>query len=204
MSILNTSDWFAKKKKFKPQEVDVEGVDFLLIPLTDELIEQAKSCTTYAEMLMSAADFGQAADFGNKSGPTRVYDDIESRDDIEMLWHQELLAAIDCEPSLQQKVGEKVCAISGMTSYYEERKRKEDNDTAELARMEADEKKAEAKAREDFEVIPGESKEDESIRFVAKMEADALEENGILTVDADKGIDLDEVAAANAAYKLTA
>ena len=58
MSNINVGNWFTERKKFNFQELTVEGYDFQLVPLDDELIEDVKAATTLNSALALAADYG--------------------------------------------------------------------------------------------------------------------------------------------------
>lgn len=183
MKVFNMGEHFALKKKFKTKEHEIEGIIIPLKVLTDELIEQSKSCVTYDEMILAAATFGLAYDI--KSGGERIYGDEDSAEELELIWGNEQLSHIDCEPSLQHKVGEKVCAISGMTKYAEDRKQEEIEEAAinaEIAETEAREaKEKEAQAfvdamQEDATIIDGDKKlPDISLGELDQAKSDAIE-----------------------------
>ena len=114
MSKFIVSDFF----KFIPHSVDVEGVEFELITLTDELVEEVMQCDSYAEMLSMAADSGLAC---NK---VRVIDDERLASSVGDLW-KDSRVNIECEPSVKHQVGLKVCEISDLSEFIEERELKE-------------------------------------------------------------------------------
>lgn len=107
------SDWFANRAKLNIQLFCVEGVEFELMALNENLIDDVKSCVTYEEMLSLAANSGIS--YNRK----RVIDDEELSKDIEMLWGLETLD-IDLDPCIKFRVGEKVCEISGLNSTLDE------------------------------------------------------------------------------------
>jgi len=128
MSLFNVGKYLAERKKFNFKTYEIEGVEFDLIPLTDDLIQELKINETYDEMILSAANYGISA------GRERACDDAEMADDLDGIWSLEQMA-IDCDPSLQHKVGEKVCAISGLTEFVEDQKRLEAEIKAEEERI---------------------------------------------------------------------
>ncbi len=110
--ILSTSDFLLEKVRFRLRTFDVEGVPVEMLGLTDKLIEDVQLCTTSETMYLAAADFGIS------SGGVRVYDDELLSEYIDQLWeHKDY--NMDCDPSFKIKVGEKVCAISGLTEFVE-------------------------------------------------------------------------------------
>ena len=131
MSKFNSGNWFAERKKYNFKTVDIEGIDFELMPLTEELIQKVLLCDTYVEMIAMAARCGLS------SGRNRVCDDVEMASDIDVIWEKEELN-IDCDPSLKHKVGEKVCAISGLTEVTEDKKLDEEIKAEELSIIDGD------------------------------------------------------------------
>ena len=119
MTLFNVGNYLAERKKFNFKTYNIEGVEFDLIPLTEDLIQEVKINETAVEMILSAASYGISA------GRDRACDDAEMIDDLGNIWGLEQLA-IDCEPSLQHKVGEKVCEISGLTEFVEAKQLDED------------------------------------------------------------------------------
>ena len=124
MSLFNVGNYLAERKKFNFKTYEIEGIEFDLIPLTDDLIQELKMNESYSEMILAAANYGISA------GRERACVDAEMSEDLDGIWSLEQMA-IDCEPSLQHKVGEKVCAISGLTEFIEDQKRFEDEIKAE-------------------------------------------------------------------------
>jgi hypothetical protein len=149
MSIFNVGKYLAERKKFNFRTYEIEGVEFDLIPLTDDLIQALKLNPTHSGSMNAAANFGISA------GRNRAHDDAEMAEDLDAIWDLEQLD-IDCEPSLQHKVGEKVCAISGLTEYMEDLKLEE-----------------EIKAEEAQNVIDGDKPIDSEITL-GQLEEDAL------------------------------
>ena len=113
MNTFKVSQWFANRAKLKIQIFIVEGVEFELMALNENLIDDIKSCLNYEEMLSLAANSGMS--FNRK----RVIDDAELAKDIDMLWGLEDLD-VDLDPCIKYRVGEKVCDISGLNSTLEE------------------------------------------------------------------------------------
>ena len=120
MTLFNVGNYLAERKKFNFKTYNIEGIEFDLIPLTDDLIQELKVNETYDEMILSAANYGISA------GRERAWDDAEMADDLDGIWSLEQMT-IDCTPSLQHKVGEKVCAISGLTELVEDQKKLEED-----------------------------------------------------------------------------
>ena len=117
--ISNVADYLKDRKKFNFTECTIEGLVFNLIPLTDDMIQEFESDnTTYEGMLSVAADYGVSI------GRVRVCEDEEMKAELKGMW--ELDQFSDCDPSLYHKVGEKVCAISGLTEYIENMKLEEE------------------------------------------------------------------------------
>lgn len=119
MSNLNTSDWLAAKVRFVPRTFNVVDIPVEMIGLTDDLKQDVQGCETSEGMYLAAADFGIS------SNGVRVCDDDYLSKFIDELWADETYQ-LECEPSFKIKVGEKVCAISGLTKFVEEKKAEED------------------------------------------------------------------------------
>ena len=115
------SDWFAKRAKLSIQLFEVEGVEFELMALDDELKEKVELCDSYEDMLSMAADHGLSY---NRN---RVADDAELAKDIDKLWELSGLD-VDCDPCIKYRVGENVCEISDLTSALEDMLKKEKAD----------------------------------------------------------------------------
>ena len=122
--ILNVGKWLTKRKLFIVEhnakrealcieEFKVEGIVFDLMPLNDELIEDLQSCLTYQEMLFFAAEYGVVVEY------ERAAEDSGLALALESLWGEEELS-IDQDPCIRQRVGDKVCEISGLSSYIKE------------------------------------------------------------------------------------
>ena len=103
MNTFKVSQWFANRAKLKIQIFIVEGIEFELMALNENLIDDIRSCLNYEEMLSLAANAGMS--FNRK----RVIDDAELAKDIDMLWGLEDLD-VDLDP----------CDISGLNSTLEE------------------------------------------------------------------------------------
>jgi hypothetical protein len=114
MNNFNVANWFAERSKLKIQSFTVENIDFELMALTEVMIESAKECDSYKEILHFAADSGIS--YSRK----RVIDDEDLAKDISMLWGKDELDS-ELDPCIRLRVGDKVCAISGLTSYIQER-----------------------------------------------------------------------------------
>jgi hypothetical protein len=114
MSKLSTSDFLAGMVRFVPRVFNVEGVPVEMIGLTDEAIQDVRLCATSEGVYLAAADFGMS------SGGVRVCDDELLSEYIDKLWEHEDYK-LDCDPSFKVKVGEKVCAISGLTKFVEDK-----------------------------------------------------------------------------------
>lgn len=113
MNKFIVSEWFASRAKLKIQIFSIEGVEFELMALSENLIDDVKSCVTYEEMLSLAANSGIS--YNRK----RVVDDVELAKDIDMLWGLESID-VDLDPCIKYRVGEKVCEISGLKDDLEE------------------------------------------------------------------------------------
>ena len=126
MTILNVATYLTERKRFNFSEHTIEGIEFNLIPLTDDMIQEFKiDNETYEDMLSSAATYGVSV------GRNRVCNDEEMAEDLKGMWTLDQFA--DCEPSLLHKVGEKVCAISGLTEFIEDQRKLEEELAEEAA-----------------------------------------------------------------------
>ena len=114
MSNLNTSGWLAAKVRFVPRTFNIEGIPVEMIGLTDELKQDVQGCATSEDMYMAAADFGLS------SNGVRVWEDDYLSEYLDELWADEEFT-LDCNPSFKVKVGEKVCAISVLTQFVEDK-----------------------------------------------------------------------------------
>lgn len=132
--IYNVAEYLKERKKFKPQEHKIEGLDFTLIPLLEDMIQELKvENAPYDDMLVYAATRGVSV------GRERVFDDAEMSVELADMWTLDQFE--ECEPSLIHQVGLVVCEISGLSEFVEDQKKLE----AEL-KAEEDERAAEAKA----------------------------------------------------------
>jgi hypothetical protein len=108
MNNFNVSNWFEQRAKLDIQAFTVEGIDFELMALTDDLKENVELCETYKGMISLAANEGIS--YNRK----RVADDKDLSKDLDLLWGLESLD-IDSDPCIKYRVGEKVCEISGLS-----------------------------------------------------------------------------------------
>lgn len=107
------SDWFANRAKLNIQTYEIEGVEFEIMALNEDLKEKVELCESYNEMLSIAADSGLS--YSRK----RIADDAELAKDLDILWGIESMD-IDLDPCIKYRVGEKVCEISGLDSVLQE------------------------------------------------------------------------------------
>tara|TARA_R110001632_G_scaffold83617_5_gene184980 strand:- start:966 stop:1445 length:480 start_codon:yes stop_codon:yes gene_type:complete len=152
MSNFNVSDWFDSRAKLNICTFTVSDIDFELMALTDDLIDDIKLCDSYAEMIESAASLGLS--YNRK----RVADDSELSKDFEMLWAKDELNILGLTPTVREQVGAEVCEISGLTDFIESTLQKE-----------RDEDKA---AKEAKEYLEGDDLGDTSITL-GQLESDA-------------------------------
>ena len=115
MSNFNLAAFLAHRKEFNFVEVSIEGVDFNLIELNDELIEKVKIQETYRAMVLAAADFGVSV------GRDRACDDAILAEELGFAWLKDELT-IDCESSLKEQAGLEVCELSGLSSFVNDKK----------------------------------------------------------------------------------
>ena len=108
MSNFNLGKYIAQRIRFKVQSLTIESIDFDLMPLTDDLIAKVKSCETYDDMVLGAADYGVASEGG------RICDDDEAAMYLGEAWISPEMT-VECKPSLKLQVGLAVCEISGLT-----------------------------------------------------------------------------------------
>ena len=126
--IYNVAEYLKERKEFKPQEHAIE-VDFNLIPLTVGLIQELKD-----ENESHAAMLAFAARKGVSIGRDRVCDDEELAQELADMWCLPQFAEL--ETSLIDQVGKKVCAISGLTEFIENKKLEEETEPDDEANPE--------------------------------------------------------------------
>ena len=110
---INSGDWFVRRKRFNFQKFSANGVDFNLIPLTDELGLDVMACTTSAGMIDLAASLGMSI------GRDRIVDDAEFAADMDDFWLDDDINT-GTEPSIREKVGVEVLSISDLTDALNE------------------------------------------------------------------------------------
>ncbi len=103
------SDWFANRARLNIQTFEIEGIEFEIMALNEDLKEKVELCELYNDMLSVAADAGLS--YNRK----RIADDENLSKDLDILWGIESLD-IDSGPCVKYRVGEKVCEISGLES----------------------------------------------------------------------------------------
>lgn len=121
-------NWFESRANLNIKAFTVEGVEFELMALTDDLIDDVQLCDTYADMIDKAASLGLS--YNRK----RVADDAELSKDFDMLWAMPEINIADLSPTVREQVGAEVCAISGLTEFVEsalERERAVDKEKEE-------------------------------------------------------------------------
>ena len=157
MSFLNISDWVIDQKRFEFVTFNVvDDISVDLVPLNDELIQKLKMCETAQEMVFAAADFGVS------KGRERFCDDAQLAEYLGEVWIKSELLAYG-EPSVKEMVGDKVCEISGLTDYIQDKR-----DDEELKRLEEEDR---LKAEEE-DISVGEHKLPGDITL-GELEADA-------------------------------
>jgi len=111
MTALIVSELLAKKIiKRTVQNYIVEGITFSIMALDKEMKEMVADCETHEEMCFYAADNGIAL-YGERFVDMDGFKD----DDLIDLWAEDL-GHIESDPCVKQRVGEKVCEISGLSS----------------------------------------------------------------------------------------
>lgn len=125
MNKFIVSDWFANRAKLNIQTFEIEGIEFEIMALNDDLKEKVELCESYQEMLSMAADSGLS--YNRK----RIADDSELAKDLDILWGIESLE-VDSDPCIKYRVGEKVCEISGLDSALQEMLESEEAARAEV------------------------------------------------------------------------
>jgi hypothetical protein len=119
MNITNVGTYLTNRIKFNFQQHVIEGVEFDLIPLTEDMILELQiEQETYADKLEYAAKYGVSIE------RNRVCDDALMAEELKGMWELEQFS--ECEPSLIHKVGLMVCEISGLTEFVEAQKDRED------------------------------------------------------------------------------
>lgn len=113
MNIFDVGVFFADAARLIPQLHTVEGACFPLLPLNDSLIEDVKSCLSYDEMVLLAADSGLAYD-DSEGKSHRVVDNEKLAKKVHGLWAKDELKT-DTDPCVRERVGEIVCNISGIS-----------------------------------------------------------------------------------------
>ena len=134
MNNFNVSEWFTTR----PKPFNIEGIEFELMGLTQDLIAEVKEFSTYNEMLEFAADKGLS------SNGKRVADNEELAAMVADLWKDEGMV-VDSDPCARLRVGEFVCGLSGLDTFIAEQMVKE-GEAADLAA----EEKAEAERIEEL------------------------------------------------------
>ena len=108
MGVFNVADFLRLRK----ESCTIEGIPFEIMSLTTDQVTDLKSCESYSEMLGFAADYGLAV-----SGKRVIDDYMSSR--LDLLWADEALA-LEVDPCIKYRVGEKVCGISGLDKFLED------------------------------------------------------------------------------------
>ena len=106
MAVFNVKEFL----RLRSESVTVEGIEFELMSLTGDLINDLKSCESHNEMLNFAADYGLSVD------GKRVVEDDYMSSRLDLLWANEALA-LEVDPCVKYRVGEKVCEISGLADF---------------------------------------------------------------------------------------
>ena len=109
MDTFKVSQWFKKRSALNIQLIEVSGVEFEIMALSDEQKEAVLDCETHDQALAKSANYGISYD------RKRVSDDKELAKDIDMLWELEEVNT-ESDPCMQFLIGEKVCEISGIQS----------------------------------------------------------------------------------------
>lgn len=119
-----TQDFFSSRPIFKT--IEVEGFLFDIVSLDEEVAIAIGDCESYDDMLDLAANNGLAFD------RKRISDDEDRKLDIPLFWEQEALLK-DIDPSIKQRVGEKICEISNLIEILSEQLEKETPEAEELS-----------------------------------------------------------------------
>ena len=115
---INSGNWFVERKKFNFIEFSADGVDFNLVPLTDELGLDVVARVTSADMIDLAASLGMSIK------RARINDDEDYAADMVDFWLDEDIDT-GAEPSIRHQVGIKVLTISGLIDALNELAEKE-------------------------------------------------------------------------------
>lgn len=114
MNKLYVKNWLINLKlESSIQVITIEGIDFEVMALSQQLIDDIKSCVDYEEAINIAATAGLVLD------GKRAVDDQDIAGRLGELWSEEYLKT-EVEPSIKEQVGLKVCDISGINSVIEE------------------------------------------------------------------------------------
>ena len=106
MTVFNVREFL----RLRSESVNIEGIDFEIMSLTDNLIKELKSKDSHNEMLNYAADYGLAVD------GKRVIEDSYMTSRLDLLWANEALT-LEVDPCIKYRVGDTVCEISGLTDF---------------------------------------------------------------------------------------
>jgi hypothetical protein len=111
---FNASQWVKSYSQIKfDDSFIIQGITFELMSLSEDNIKKARELKTSQEIIELAANGGFAI---NRK---RAIEDDSFTDSLSLLWEQdEVLAFTD--PSIMFSVGEKVCELSGLTSFLDE------------------------------------------------------------------------------------
>ena len=134
MSLFDVGNWLTEQAQELPQAHIVEGIpfDLLSLELNDSLLQEVKSCESYTDMVMMAADNGLAY-YDVNDDAFRVVDNKRLSKKIAGLWDKDELQ-LDTDPCIKERVGLIVCEISGLSEFVEDQKKLEE----ELAKEEAE------------------------------------------------------------------
>lgn len=153
MSNFDAGNWIAEQALTLPQVYIIEGVpfDLLSLELDDALLVGVKGCESYSDMVLLAADSGLAYYDANDDA-YRVADNKHLSKKIKSMWDKDELQ-VDTEPCMKERVGLKVCEISGLTEYVEEQRKLDVEIKEEEDKRVAEAKKhLKAKGSESFEI----------------------------------------------------
>jgi hypothetical protein len=139
MSKLNFStllkNHMRKREETGLVKIDIDGIVFDVIPLSEQLKDLFMECESYKDMLCFAANHGVAVDY------EPVYLNPELSESMESAWGDDQMPE-DSDPCIQYRVGEYIAEISGLADLLEEA-RTIDGDNlpdlnTELGQLEAD------------------------------------------------------------------